>query len=47
MKAFAELFQRLEVEKNNGKVAALASYFHQAEDLDAATFPLFFSTSRR
>ena len=36
MKAFAELFQRLEVEKNNGKVAALVSYFHQAEDLDAA-----------
>ncbi len=36
MKAFAELFQRLESKKNKGKVAALADYFGQASDLDAA-----------
>lgn len=36
MKAFAELFRRLESEKNKGKVAALADYFQQASDIDAA-----------
>lgn len=36
MKAFAQLFQRLENEKNKGKVAALVEYFESAEDLDAA-----------
>lgn len=36
MRAFAELFQRLESEKNKGKVAALAEYFAHADPLDAA-----------